>query len=286
VSVLGHYVASLRHFASRARRSPATGAFFALAAIAQWVVGAKFAGPLLAAGYVLLSFGFVTIAAAIVRHFCAAEAHAEPPPRAAMAQLVIVLVFVALMCAAFAAQLPALDNPVTRAVNAALAPIQRRAGAATNTLVYGLAPALVLAPFARSRSDFGLGRAPARLLAALVALYLPLLVANARLVPTAGAYLLVAAFPEEMLFRALLQTRLSALARDGLTRCVAASLIFGLMHLPINVARHGWIVGVAFCLGTNAFGGFFFGYVYERARSLLAVVVLHAVAGIATGGAG
>src|SRR5262249_31307743 len=103
--------------------------------------------------------------------------------------------------------------------------------------------------------------------------------------PGAIAYLLGAALPEELLYRAILQTRLERLLRDGALAVVFASVVFGFMHLPINARQYGWRTAGFFCIGQNAFGGFITGCIYHRTRSLPLAVLQHAWAGIVMGAA-
>lgn len=71
--------------------------------------------------------------------------------------------------------------------------------------------------------------------------------------------------------------------RDPATAIVVASLAFGLMHLPINTLNYGLLTGLSFCIGINAVGGCFLGYLYHRTGSLTLVVFIHYWSGLASG---
>jgi membrane protease YdiL (CAAX protease family) len=89
---------------------------------------------------------------------------------------------------------------------------------------------------------------------------------------------------EEFLYRALLQTRLSAFFRSAWTGVVVTSIIFGLAHAPGLFLRggpetDGWSTDplqvVAYTIATLAPLSLFFGFLYARTKSLLLVVLLH-----------
>jgi membrane protease YdiL (CAAX protease family) len=104
--------------------------------------------------------------------------------------------------------------------------------------------------------------------------------------PVAFVWLAVeAGLNEEFLFRAVLQTRLSAWFNSDLTGIVVTSVIFGLGHAPGLFLRGGpgidgwstdpWQV-IAFTIATLAPLSLFVGFVYARTKSLLLCVLLHA----------
>lgn len=105
--------------------------------------------------------------------------------------------------------------------------------------------------------------------------------------PASFAWVAVeAGLNEEFLFRAVLQTRLEAWLRSPAWGVAIASLLFGLAHAPGLYLRGGGeqfgayadpLQVVAYCVATLAPAGVFFGVVYARTRSLLLVVLLHAM---------
>lgn len=105
----------------------------------------------------------------------------------------------------------------------------------------------------------------------------------------AGAYLWLAVeagLCEEFLFRAVLQTRLAAVLKSELAAALVGALVFGLAHVPglwlrsdATVAGHApSVVAVAaYAIAVLAPAGLFLGVVWSRTRSLLLVVLLHAM---------
>lgn len=89
---------------------------------------------------------------------------------------------------------------------------------------------------------------------------------------------------EEFLYRAILQTRLSAFFRSAWTGIAVTSVIFGLAHAPGLFLRggpdtDGWSTDpfqvIAYTIATLAPISLFFGFLYARTKSLLLVVLLH-----------
>ncbi len=89
-----------------------------------------------------------------------------------------------------------------------------------------------------------------------------------------------AGLPEEVLFRAILLTRLEAWWRNPAWALYGASVIFGLTHLPINYLvftsrdwREAWLTLLTFQMGFGAVLAF----AYQRTRNVMPVAVLHAL---------
>ena len=89
-----------------------------------------------------------------------------------------------------------------------------------------------------------------------------------------------AGLPEEMLFRALLFTRLEAWWRNSAWALLGSSIIFGLAHLPINLLvlspgnlNEAWITLLTFQMGMGAV----FAFGYQRTRNVLPLALLHAL---------
>ena len=89
---------------------------------------------------------------------------------------------------------------------------------------------------------------------------------------------------EEFLYRAVLQTRLSALFKSAWTGIAVTSILFGLAHAPGLFLRggpetDGWSTDplqvIAYTIATLAPLSLFFGFLYARTKSLLLVVLLH-----------
>lgn len=89
---------------------------------------------------------------------------------------------------------------------------------------------------------------------------------------------------EEFLFRAVLQTRLSAWFKSPIAAICVTALLFGLAHAPglylrggldDDGASHNLLDVVAYTIGVLSPMGLLFGLIYARTRSLLLVVLLH-----------
>lgn len=97
---------------------------------------------------------------------------------------------------------------------------------------------------------------------------------------------LEAGLTEEVLFRVLLQTRLSAWLKSGIAGIVAMALLFGLAHAPGYVLRGSHLMegmtsapdpltAAAYSIAVVSPIGLMFGVLWARTRSLLLVVLLH-----------
>ena len=91
---------------------------------------------------------------------------------------------------------------------------------------------------------------------------------------------------EEFLFRAVLQTRLAAVMNTEAGAACVAALIFALAHVPGLWMRSGDTVAghskdlvhvIAYAVATLSPAGLYLGFVWSRTRSLLLVVLLHAL---------
>lgn len=97
---------------------------------------------------------------------------------------------------------------------------------------------------------------------------------------------LEAGLTEEFLFRGILQTRLSAFFSSGWAGVLITALLFGLLHAPGLFLRGGpgvdgwstdpWAV-IAHTIAVLSPIGMLFGLIYARTKSLLLVVLLHAL---------
>ncbi len=92
-----------------------------------------------------------------------------------------------------------------------------------------------------------------------------------------------AGLPEEILFRALLLTRLEAWWKNSAWALFGASLIFGLAHLPIDYLvftnrdpRETWITLLTFQTGFGAA----FCFAYQRIRNVYPIAILHAIVNV------
>ena len=93
-------------------------------------------------------------------------------------------------------------------------------------------------------------------------------------------FFFAAGLPEEVLFRAILLTRLEAWWRNSAWALLGSSLIFGLSHLPINFLvftsrdfNEAVVIALTIQMGLGA--AFAFGY--QRMRNVMPLAVLHAL---------
>lgn len=82
------------------------------------------------------------------------------------------------------------------------------------------------------------------------------------------------ALAEELFFRGLVQTALIRLVRNRVVGLLAASLIFGLYHIPM----FGWSLPSALI---SSAGGVVFGFAFLRRRSIVTAWFLHGLADLA-----
>jgi membrane protease YdiL (CAAX protease family) len=172
--------------------------------------------------------------------------------------------------------------------------------------VHVVAPCILLAPLGAKLAPLfqaGLrGRTFWRTLAVLGAVFLALLtvispslqqISDTHASPTLLAWAAPASFVwialeaglnEEFLYRAVLQTRLAALAKSPAAGVAVTALLFGLAHAPGLYLRggpgvDGWSHDpaqvVAYTVATLSPVGVLFGVIYMRTKSLLLAVLLH-----------
>jgi hypothetical protein len=83
---------------------------------------------------------------------------------------------------------------------------------------------------------------------------------------------LLTAWPEELLFRGLLQNSLSRTFSDETLGLIAASVIFGLSHITNNGVFPNWRYAI---LATIA--GIFYGRTWKKTNSIFASAIVHAL---------
>jgi len=96
-------------------------------------------------------------------------------------------------------------------------------------------------------------------------------------VVTSACYFFGAGLPEEFLFRAFLQSRLEAILHRPLWAVWLASLIFGLSHIPIDLAGNlsNWQYALLTAFTYQLTVGFALGYAYLRTRNILPLTLIH-----------
>ncbi len=98
-----------------------------------------------------------------------------------------------------------------------------------------------------------------------------------------GFALITAAFTEEVFFRGVLQTRLASLMRSEVRGLLAASLLFGLYHLPYAYFSESWpahgniLWALSSVIAEQAVTGIILGVLWMRTRNLAAPILLHAL---------
>jgi uncharacterized protein len=94
---------------------------------------------------------------------------------------------------------------------------------------------------------------------------------------------------EEFFFRALLQTRISAVMKSEVAAVVLTSLAFGLMHAPglylrTNLTQEGLpphpslLMAIGYSIVITSSAGFLFGALWARTRNFAVIVVAHGMA--------
>lgn len=154
-----------------------------------------------------------------------------------------------------------------------------------NNLTAVIIPSTILIFFTQNIKQLTIRKREIKILGLLFLLYLPIILFGGKsiekILTELPIYLFIAAIPEEVLFRGLLQSRLQSLCLKPINAILLASLVFGLMHLPINMKLYGNWLGLATCIGNNAFGGLLIGYLFYKTRSLSVVIIFHVISGIA-----
>jgi membrane protease YdiL (CAAX protease family) len=94
---------------------------------------------------------------------------------------------------------------------------------------------------------------------------------------SSACYFFGAGLPEEFLFRAFIQTRLEAVLRRPLWAIWLASFIFGLSHVPIDLAGSfsRWPDALLTAFTYQMTVGFAMGYAYMRTRNVLPLSFIH-----------
>ena len=92
-----------------------------------------------------------------------------------------------------------------------------------------------------------------------------------------ACYFFGAGLPEEFLFRAFLQTRLETVLRRPIWAVWLASFIFGLSHIPIDLAGNinNWQYALSTAFTYQMTVGFALGYAYMRTRNVLPLSLIH-----------
>lgn len=124
-----------------------------------------------------------------------------------------------------------------------------------------------------------------KILFLLFLLYLPVILFSGKsfqeIINYLPYYLFVAVIPEEILFRVYLQSRLLNKLKNPTNAILISSILFGLIHLPINTKMYGDGLGLLVCFGSNAFGGLLLGYLFYKTNSVPNIILFHLFTGMA-----
>lgn len=290
--IFKNYIRSVNHFYSLAKKEFALLIFLVAAIVSQIIFGLYlFDNFALSIGYSLGLFLFVSIAYSII--FMLSD---KPPKKndKNSLQLVIVSGAVALNFLILSGQFSKESHlfRISEPVRKFFFGILERFGFSPtinsiiiNNLTAVFIPILLLMLLKKIDIKAGFKKPELKIITLLFLLYLPIILFGEKsleqVIYYLPVYLFIAAIPEEILFRGLLQTKLENRFGKPVNAIILASIIFGLMHLPVNIKMYGNLVGVASCIGNNAFGGLLIGYLYHRTRSIETAILFHLISGIA-----
>ncbi len=152
-------------------------------------------------------------------------------------------------------------------------------------LFFVFIPGLAALIIEKNIKQFSIQKFNIRLIFFLLILYFPIIIIQTKnmkdLLIYLPLYLTLAAIPEEFCFRGLLQKRFMLLFKNPVTAIIITSIIFGFVHIPINVHHYGILIGIAACIGQNSFGGMFAGFLFYRTDSIWIAILFHLISGIA-----
>jgi membrane protease YdiL (CAAX protease family) len=145
-----------------------------------------------------------------------------------------------------------------------------------------LMPVVLLIILKYSLSHMGFNWDKFSWLAALVPLVALIVLGLTRHTPEAlgissACFFFGAGLPEEFLYRAFIQTRLEAVLRHPLWAVWLASFVFGLSHVPIDLAGSfsHWQDALLTAFTYQMTVGFAMGYAYMRTRNVLPLSFIH-----------
>lgn len=285
---------ALKHFFSIAKNEPVISVYLIIAIISQIIFGFHlYQNVFFAISYSIGVFVFISIAFSIVFNSIK-----NPSPKIIFRnndiQLLIIGIIIVLYFLILSGQFPQANllNKLSEPIRYFFYETIMELGfsSTTNSLIVNntvavIIPLLLLFIFTRQAKEFYIDKLNVKILILLTLLYLPIIIFGQKSINEIAAelsiYLFIAAIPEEILFRGFLQSRLESAFKNPVNAILLASLIFGLIHLPINIKMYGETVGIAVCIGSNTFGGLFIGYLFYKTRSIWTVIIFHLISGIA-----
>jgi membrane protease YdiL (CAAX protease family) len=295
------------HFGRRAKETPALLIILSLCVISQIIVGYYFYNSVIVS--LLLPIGnliFLAISATAILFFSDSKKEA-PDLKHPILQTFFIFFAIAIVFFWFLGQFPnhSMSNNYTtttishiirslssfwinkilgffEALNLNSGIVQNFSDGLHQFFVLVIFPFVLLSPFFKTSSTFKNKHFNWKLMTTLLLIYVPFIFFNKNSFSYLFLYFIsyiLIAFSEEYLFRVLLQSRLENVFRNKLNSIAFASLIFGIIHIPINSKMYGWPDSITFCLGINTFGSLMYGYIYYKTRSLWLVTIVHAWSG-------
>ena len=292
--LIGNYIIALKHFFSIAKNEPFISCYLIIAIISQIIFGFHlYQNAFFAISYSIGVFVFISVAYSIVFNSIK-----KPSPKIIFqnndVQLIIIGITVVLYFLILSGQFPhtsffyKISEPIRHLFYGTIMKLGFSSTANSIIVINVVAviiPLLLLLIFAKQAKAFYIDKLNVRILIFLILLYLPIFIFGQKsinnIIAELPIYLFIAAIPEEFLFRFFLQSRLESAFNKPVNAILLASIIFGLIHLPINIKMYGVTVGIATCIGNNAFGGLFIGYLFYKTRSIWTVIIFHLISGIA-----
>ena len=292
--LIGNYKIALKHFYSIAKNEPIIFGYLIIAVISQIIFGFHlYQNVFFAISYSIGTFIFISVAYSIVFNSI------KKPSKKIIfknnnIQLFIIGITVILYFLILSGQFLhtslfyKISEPIRHFFYGTIMKLGFSSTANSIIVINVVAviiPLLLLLIFAKQAKAFYIDKLNVRILIFLILLYLPIFIFGQKsinnIIAELPIYLFIAAIPEEFLFRFFLQSRLESAFNKPVNAILLASIIFGLIHLPINIKMYGVTVGIATCLGNNAFGGLFTGYLFYKTRSIWTVIIFHLISGIA-----
>lgn len=282
------------HFLDLAKKNLGLSIFLLIAFICQIIFGiAQFGNIAVSFFYSAAVFIFISLAYTIVK-ILSVQDKQSPPLRNVKGQLIIIVVAILLNFVILSGQFPStssvyeISDPIRRFAFDSISSLRfppEINSIIINNLTAVIIPLIFLSIFSTKNTDLSLTRNNLKILGLLLILYLPIIIFGEKPLNQVLAelpfYLFIAAIPEEVLYRGLFQSRLQTVLKNPIHAILLASIVFGLTHFPVNTKLYGYTTGLATCIGNNAFGGLFIGYLYYKTRSLPTVIIFHLFSGIA-----
>ena len=284
----------MRHFFTILRKETSLQIYLLLAFVCQIIFGLHFFESIfLSIIYSIGLFVFMSLAYSIVYNTVDYSV-TIPSFRKSKIQIVLICIVVLLGFSIYSGQFPKssvlfeISKPIRYIFYESILKFGFSStvnGIIVNNIISVFLPLIILLYFSRSAKEFFVDRIDLKVLFLLFIIYLPIILFSGKslnaVINDTLIYFLIAAIPEEFLFRGLFQSRLESVSKNAIYAILITSIVFGLIHLPINIKTYGLTVGVATCIGNNAFGGLFIGYLFYKTRSIWTVIIFHLISGIA-----